>query len=117
MRTLAAGACIAELALAASLAWSLSSRQPLGFIGGTALLATPGILLICWAIAPRALRTVPPVPIAGVSLLGLDVVDSSRTVIVALGYAWFLLFTLLALGLLAHNQSNHASRQSVRTAG
>ena len=117
MRTLTAGAGIAELALAASLAWSLSSRQPLGFIGGTALLATPGILLICWAIALRALRTVPPVLTAGVSLLGLDVVDSSRTVIVAVEYAWFLFFTLLALGLLVHNQRNHPSRQSVKMAG
>lgn len=117
MRYLAAGTGLAEIALAASLAFWLSSRQPLGFIGFTALLAAPGILLIFWAIAPHALRAAAGVVLAGASVLGLDVVDSSRPVIVALGYAWFVLCLVAALGLLLYGRHTHVSRPSAKAGG
>lgn len=116
LRYSAAAAGFAEVVLAAWIALWLSSRQPLGFVGFTALLAAPGALLVLWAMAPRLLWVLPPVLAAGVSLLGLDVVDSSRSVIVTLGYAWFLPFVLLALVMFVRAHRKDLSRTDFKTA-
>lgn len=92
---LGVGLVVASFPLAAYLAAESWSPGRLGF---GLLLALPGLALLAMAtrlMKPR--RLTPTVPL-GVGLLGLDVTDSAREVVVNAGYACALVGAAATLG-------------------
>lgn len=80
----------------------------LGLVGCWGLVGIPGLMILAGASGDGPRRFVVPIFPAAVSLLGLDVIDSSRRVVVVSGYVWFtaLSVTAVLLAVAAYRRRN-----------